>query len=81
MKNIGKSERIVRVVLGVLIIGWGVAAKNWWGAVGLVFVLTGLIGWCGLYQLMGTCCPFSKKSGDSKGEKPKSGCCCGGSKN
>jgi hypothetical protein len=82
MKNISTGERIVRIVIGVLIIGWGLFAKNWWGAVGLVFLLTGLIGWCGLYQVIGTCCPFSKKKDEKKDEKPKSGgcCCCGGKK-
>jgi len=79
MKNISTGERIVRVSIGVLIIGWGFFAKNWWGAVGLAPLLTGLIGWCGLYKLMASCCPFSKKMDDKKDGKSKSGgCCCGG---
>ncbi|WP_456453061.1 YgaP family membrane protein [Hydrogenimonas sp.] len=49
MCNEGKIDRIVRVVLGLAIIGWGVAAQNWWGAVGLVPLLTGAIGFCPLY--------------------------------
>ena len=49
MCNEGKADRIVRVVLGLALIGWGVAAQNWWGAVGLVPLLTGAIGFCPLY--------------------------------
>jgi hypothetical protein len=53
MCNEGKIDRIVRVVLGLAIIGWGVAAQNYWGAVGLVPLLTGAIGICPLYLPLG----------------------------
>ncbi|WP_353661625.1 DUF2892 domain-containing protein [Hydrogenimonas sp. SS33] len=53
MCNEGKADRIVRVVLGFVIIGWGVVAHNWWGAVGLVPLLTGAIGFCPLYLPLG----------------------------
>ncbi len=49
MCNEGKVDRIVRVILGIVIIGWGVVAQNWWGAVGLVPLLTGAIGFCPIY--------------------------------
>ena len=81
MKNLSKGERIVRVVIGAVIIGWGLFAKTWWGAVGIVLLLTGIIGWCGLYQLMGSCCPFSKQKNDKKEDNSKScGCGCPGGK-
>jgi hypothetical protein len=76
MKNIGTPERVVRIVVGLVVIGWGLFAKNWWGALGLVLLLTGLIGWCGLYQVMGTCCPFSKK-GEGKKDNESKSCGCG----
>ena len=72
MKNIGAGERVVRIVIGLLVIGWGMFARNWWGAVGILPLFTGLIGWCGLYQIMGKCCLFTKKAESGKGDKPKS---------
>ncbi len=81
MKNMSTGERIVRVAIGVVVIGWGLFAKNWWAAFGILPLLTGIIGWCGLYQLMGSCCPFAKQKNDKKDDKSKScGCGCGGGK-
>ncbi len=62
--NVGKYERVIRVVAGLAVIAWGVYAKNWWGAIGVVPMLTGLIGWCPPYAMFGisTC---STKKGNS----------------
>ncbi|WP_299877480.1 DUF2892 domain-containing protein [uncultured Cocleimonas sp.] len=62
--NVGKYERIIRIVAGLVIIAWGVYAKNWWGAVGAVPLLTGLIGWCPPYAMFGinTCSVKKNKS-------------------
>ena len=51
MCNEGKVDRIVRVILGIVIIVWGVAAHNYWGAVGLIPLVTGAIGFCPLYAI------------------------------
>jgi len=63
MCNEGKADRIVRVILGLVIVGWGFAAKNWWGAVGLIPLLTGAVGICPLYLPFGinTGCKVGKK--------------------
>jgi len=52
-QNVGSTERGIRIVLGLAIIGAGVMYANWWGAVGAVLVVTGLIGWCPPYAIMG----------------------------
>jgi len=62
MCNEGKMDRIVRVAVGLVIIGWGVASKNWWGAIGLVPLLTGAVGICPLYL------PFKIDTGCHKTE-------------
>ena len=51
--NIGKYERIIRGVVGVGVIAWGVMEQNWLGAIGLVPLGTALIGWCPPYALLG----------------------------
>jgi len=52
-QNVGGMERVIRIVLGLAIIGAGVMYASWWGAIGAVLVVTGLIGWCPPYAMMG----------------------------
>jgi hypothetical protein len=51
--NIGKTDRIIRALIGLVVIAVGVYLKSWWGAIGLVPLFTAAIGWCGLYTLFG----------------------------
>jgi len=52
-QNVGGIDRILRAVVGLGVIGWGVYAQNWWGAVGAVPLFTALIGWCPAYLPFG----------------------------
>lgn len=52
-KNIGGIDRTIRIVVGLALIGWGVYAQNWWGAIGIVPLGTALIGWCPAYAPFG----------------------------
>lgn len=52
-QNVGGADRILRIVLGLGLIGWGVATQNWWGAIGIVPLATALIGWCPVYLPFG----------------------------
>jgi hypothetical protein len=36
----------------LIIIAWGLATQNIWGAFGLVPLLTGIIRWCPAYPLL-----------------------------
>ncbi len=54
MKNIGNIERMIRVIIGLGIASlafWGPA--NQWYLAGLILVLTGALGYCPPYHLLG----------------------------
>ncbi len=48
-KNVGAIDRIIRLVLGLVIIAWGVYAENWFGLIGIVPLVTGTLNWCPAY--------------------------------
>lgn len=52
--NVGGIDRVLRIVVGLAILSLVfVGPKSLWGLVGLVPLLTGLFGYCGLYSLIG----------------------------
>ncbi|MBH0097185.1 DUF2892 domain-containing protein [Psychrobacter sp. NZS113] len=51
--NIGSTERLLRIIAGVVIIGLGMYYGSWWGVIGLVPLLTGLSRFCPLYSMLG----------------------------
>ena len=51
--NVGGIDRVLRIVLGAAIIAWGVYAQNWLGLIGVPRLLSGLVGQCFLYKLIG----------------------------
>ncbi|WP_446009075.1 YgaP family membrane protein [Candidatus Electrothrix sp.] len=51
--NVGKSDRIVRVILGIGIIAVGFYFQSWWGAIGALPIFTAAIGWCPAYLPFG----------------------------
>ena len=52
-KNVGKTDRIIRVIIGIVIICIGLYFKSWWGIIGVLPILTALIGWCPPYAFLG----------------------------
>ncbi|MBN1828753.1 MAG: DUF2892 domain-containing protein [Deltaproteobacteria bacterium] len=56
--NVGKKDRIFRIMAGLLVLGIGLAYGSLWGLVGLVPIFTAIIGYCPLYKILGmTTCP------------------------
>jgi hypothetical protein len=54
MKNEGSLDRGARIVAGVLLLTLVfVGPKIQWGWVGLIPLITGLVGFCPLYRLLG----------------------------
>ncbi|MCW8906265.1 MAG: DUF2892 domain-containing protein [Sedimenticola sp.] len=52
-KNVGSIDRVIRALAGIGLIAWGVAAQNWWGAIGIIPLFTAAIGWCPAYLPFG----------------------------
>jgi len=53
-RNVGNIERLIRILFGIgLIAIVFVGPKTVWGWIGVVPLLTGLVGWCPPYQLLG----------------------------
>jgi hypothetical protein len=53
-QNIGGIDRIVRIVVGAVILGAGLYFQNWLGLLGLIPLGTALMGFCPLYVPIGT---------------------------
>lgn len=52
--NIGRIDRALRIVVGLVLVGLaGTGTVGWWGWLGFVPLLTGLVGWCPPYALLG----------------------------
>ena len=47
--NVGATDRLVRIIAGLVILLLGLVYKNWWGLVGLIPLLTGIFRYCPLY--------------------------------
>lgn len=51
--NVGKTDTIVRLILAIVIIILGFHYQSWWGALGLIPLITGIAKVCPLYALFG----------------------------
>jgi len=58
--NIGSWDRLLRVVVGsVLIVLAATGTVGWWGWLGAIPLLTGLVRFCPMYALLGRgTCPL-----------------------
>lgn len=53
-RNIGTTERIIRVMVGIGILSLAfIGPQSPWAALGILPLLTGLMGWCPPYALLG----------------------------
>jgi hypothetical protein len=58
ISNVGGTDRAIRIVLGIVLL---VVAYLWLSGaltiiayvVGAILLITGLVGWCGLYTVLG----------------------------
>ena len=67
-KNVGLTERIIRIVVGGIILSMAfVGPQSPWAYIGIVPLLTGLIGWCPPYALLGISTCSDKTCSTEKG--------------
>lgn len=57
--NVGGIDKLIRVLLSMVILGAGFYIPSWWGLIGLIPLLTAIMGFCPFYALLGlsTCRP------------------------
>jgi hypothetical protein len=62
-KNVGGIDKVLRLGIGAVAMGLGAYIGAWWlVGVGTIIFLTGLLGRCGLYYLIGVnTCPGEKR--------------------
>lgn len=60
--NVGGIDRILRIVLGLVLIGLAATGTiGLWGWIGVVLVATAAIGFCPLYTVFGfSSCPIKR---------------------
>jgi len=60
--NEGMADRLIRIIVGIIVIALVfVGPQTPWGWLGLVPLITGLVGWCPAYTLFGIrTCPLRK---------------------
>jgi len=51
--NVGKTDKIVRWIVGLAVIVIGLYLRSWWGLLGLIPIVTAVIGLCPLYLPFG----------------------------
>ena len=51
--NVGSVDRVIRFILGAVIIILGFYFKSWWGVVGIVPIATAAVNFCPVYSLIG----------------------------
>ena len=53
-KNVGSVERVIRVIAGIAILSLAfVGPQSPWAYLGIIPLVTGLMGWCPAYALLG----------------------------
>jgi hypothetical protein len=62
MTNVGGIDRVLRALIGLALIAFGVVYGNYWWILGLVLLGTAVFRFCGLYKLLGvSTCPLANK--------------------
>lgn len=69
------TNRIIRIVVGLALIGYGIYSGNAWFYLGVIPLIMGIVNWCPLEIKMGTCDPASGCCTSPNQTKDESSCC------
>ncbi len=62
--NVGSADKVIRIVMGIVLLSLIYFLSGnirWVGLIGIVPIMTALVGWCPLYSLLGIrTCPMKK---------------------
>ena len=47
--NVGTTDRLIRIIAGLIVAIAGVILDSWWGLIGIIPLATGLFKFCPLY--------------------------------
>ncbi len=59
--NVGGIDKVLRMTAGIALIAWALMGGPMWAWLGVVFLVTGLVGWCPAYPLLGISTCKTKK--------------------
>ena len=63
MKNVGTVDKVIRIILGLVLLALVfVGPQTPWGWIGIIPLVTGLIGFCPLYGVLGINTCSTKKA-------------------
>lgn len=62
--NVGGIDKVLRIVVGLILITLAATGMvGIWGWIGAIPLVTGLVGWCPFYPLLGmSTCPMKKNN-------------------
>lgn len=60
-KNVGRTDKAIRIVIGLGIAAAGLYFQSWWGLLALVPLATAFMSFCGLYTILGVNTCSAKK--------------------
>jgi hypothetical protein len=47
--NVGKTDRIIRIIIGLTIAFFGLYYQSWWGLLAVIPIATAIFGFCAFY--------------------------------
>jgi Protein of unknown function (DUF2892) len=63
--NVGSADRVIRIIIGIALLWYALLAPatgyNWIGWIGIIPIVTALVGYCPLYSILGvSTCPVKR---------------------